>query len=158
MVPSRARPDFAALAGAVETQLKALQSSMRQPVESEIERGRLTAPQRSVMRALTHAEQGLALKDLSAEVGLSHSTVSGIVDRLHERGWLDRTADSVDRRRTVITVSAKVRQYIRKTLPQLTVNPLAAALADMTASERDKLLSSLTALNQALARRLRRAR
>jgi len=102
------------------------------------------------MRTLAHAKGGLALKDLAAEVGLSHSTVSGIVDRLEERRLVIRRADHDDARRTRITVSPPVRKYIRTTLPNLTLSPLAEALSMLAPSERDVLLASLTRLSAAL--------
>ena len=137
-------------ARAIEQQLRYIQRALRRPVESEIARGRLTAPQRSVMRTLAHAKGGLALKDLAADVGLSHSTVSGIVDRLEERRLVIRRADHDDARRTRITVSPPVRKYIRTTLPNLTLSPLAEALSMLAPSERDVLLASLTRLSAAL--------
>jgi DNA-binding MarR family transcriptional regulator len=137
-------------ARAIEQQLRYIQRALRRPVESEIARGRLTAPQRSIMRTLAHAKGGLALKDLAAEVGLSHSTVSGIVDRLEERRLVIRRADHDDARRTRITVSPPVRKYIRTTLPNLTLSPLAEALSMLAPSERDVLLASLTRLSAAL--------
>jgi DNA-binding MarR family transcriptional regulator len=137
-------------ARAIEQQLRYIQRALRRPVESEIARGRLTAPQRSVMRTLAHAKGGLALKDLAADVGLSHSTVSGIVDRLEERRLVVRRADHDDARRTRITVSPPVRKYIRTTLPNLTLSPLAEALSMLAPSERDVLLASLTRLSAAL--------
>jgi DNA-binding MarR family transcriptional regulator len=144
------RPDTRAQARAVERQLRQIQRALRRPVDSEIARGRLTAPQRSVMRALAHAKAGLALKDLAADVGLSHSTVSGIVDRLEQRGWVVRRTDDEDARRTRITVSQTVHRYIRKTLPELTLSPLVHALAALSNAERDALLASLTRLSEAL--------
>jgi len=137
-------------ARAIEQQLRYIQRALRRPVESEIARGRLTAPQRSVMRTLAHTKGGLALKDLAADVGLSHSTVSGIVDRLEERRLVVRRADHDDARRTRITVSPPVRKYIRTTLPNLTLSPLAEALSMLAPSERDALLASLTRLSAAL--------
>jgi len=54
----------------------------------------------------------MSLKDLSAAVGMAHSTVSGIVDRLEKRGMLERQADTADRRFTKIVASQAVRDYI----------------------------------------------
>jgi len=37
---------------------------------------------------------GMSVKELSQKVGLSHSTVSGIVDRLERKGLAARVQDS----------------------------------------------------------------
>ena len=58
------------------------------------------------MRAVTHNIGGMSLKDLSSEVDLSHSTVSGIIDRLEQKQMVVRRTDADDARRSVITVSA----------------------------------------------------
>src|SRR5262249_20701950 len=138
-------------ARAVEAQLRDIQRALRRPVESEMARGRLTAPQRNIMGALAHAESGFALKDLAREVGLSHSTVSGIVDRLEQKGWVERRVDRDDGRRTVISLAPVVRRYLVTTLPQVTLSPLAEALERFTPRERETLLRSLEQLNAALS-------
>ena len=47
----------------------------------------MTVPQVNALEELTRVD-GLSLKALSARMGLSHSTVSGIVDRLGRRGFV----------------------------------------------------------------------
>jgi DNA-binding MarR family transcriptional regulator len=42
-----------------------------------------------VMQALAE-KNGMSLKELGSAVGMAHSTVSGIVDRLEKRGMLER--------------------------------------------------------------------
>src|SRR6185312_16627789 len=87
------------LAQELEQHLTAIRQEIRRPVEAEFAKGGLTGPQRSVMQAVVHSE-GRSLKELSAQVGLAHSTVSGIVDRLEKRGMLKRNANPTDRRHT----------------------------------------------------------
>ncbi|MGC9946038.1 MAG: MarR family transcriptional regulator [Bryobacteraceae bacterium] len=98
------KPHLARMAQEIEGHLSAVRRILRQPVEAEFARGNLTAPQRGVMQALFHSG-GLSLKDLSGRVGLAHSTVSGIVDRLEERGLAQRRPDPTDARASVIVVS-----------------------------------------------------
>jgi DNA-binding MarR family transcriptional regulator len=88
------------MAREIEEHLSAVRQILRQPVEAEFARGNLTAPQRSVMQALFHSG-GLSLKELSRRVGLAHSTVSGIVDRLEKRGLATRRPDPADGRARV---------------------------------------------------------
>jgi MarR family transcriptional regulator, organic hydroperoxide resistance regulator len=146
------RDAISEIAKTVEQELRAIDRALRRPVEADMARGALTGPQRSVMRALVYAD-GLSLKDLSAEVGLSHSTVSGIVDRLEAQGIVARRVDPADRRRTVIAASTRVREYVRTTLPGLTLHPLATALRNMREDDRGRLLSALRQLREALTAR-----
>jgi DNA-binding MarR family transcriptional regulator len=103
---------IALLAQEIDQHLRAIRQSLRQPVEAEFAKGGLTGPQRSVMHVLVHSS-GLSLKELSRQVGLTHSTVSGIVDRLKKQGLVERRTDSHDRRVTKTATSAGVRNDAR---------------------------------------------
>lgn len=135
------------MAREIEGHLAAVRQILRQPVEAEFARGNLTAPQRSVMRALVQAD-GLSLKELSRRVGLAHSTVSGIVDRLQQRGLVARRRDASDGRATTIAVSRGVRDYLRDRLPGITLNPVVAALGRARPAERAAILEGLRTLRR----------
>ena len=85
------------IAQEIDQHLRAIQRTLRQPVESDFSRSGLTGPQRSVPQAVVRSG-GLSLKDASRQVGLAHSTVSGIVDQLEKQGLVERHADQEDRR------------------------------------------------------------
>jgi len=140
-------PESVRLAREIEQHLSALRQILRRPVEAEFARGNLTAPQRSVMQALFHSG-GLSLKELSRSVGLAHSTVSGIVDRLEKRGLAERRTDPADRRATTIVVSAMVRDYMRNTLPGISAGPLLAALRRAHPAERAAIVNGLRTLRR----------
>jgi DNA-binding MarR family transcriptional regulator len=133
----------------VEQHLRAIRQWLRRPLENEIARANLTGPQTSVMQALVQSG-GMSLKDLSNAVGLAHSTVSGIVDRLEKRGLVKRQADAADRRSCRIVPSAAVQSYVRDTLPTLALPPLARALARAVPAERAQILAGLRALRRLL--------
>jgi DNA-binding MarR family transcriptional regulator len=54
---------------------------------------------------LVQAEPDLRMSDLSARLGVSLSTVSGVVDRLVDQGFLDRRDDPADRRHVVLRIT-----------------------------------------------------
>ncbi|HLY19183.1 MAG TPA: MarR family transcriptional regulator [Bryobacteraceae bacterium] len=142
-------PELTRMVQELEEHLGAVRAILRKPVEAEFARGNLTAPQRSVMRALFHAE-GLSLKELSRRVGLAHSTVSGIVDRLEQRGLAERQSNQEDRRASTIVVSQAVRQYMRDTFPAIARDPVTAALRRAQPSERTAILEGLRLLRRVL--------
>src|SRR5262249_56345659 len=72
----------------------------RNPFEEAKETG-LTGPQVAVMACLV-TRGPMALTELSRTFSMSHSTASGIVDRLQQRGLLQRREDAADRGRTAI--------------------------------------------------------
>jgi DNA-binding MarR family transcriptional regulator len=143
------KQELARMAQEIDEHLRHVRQVLRQPIETEVARGSLTGPQRSVMQALVHAN-GMSLKDLSRSVGLAHSTVSGIVDRLVKKGLLARQSDKKDRRLSLIVPSRQVRDYVRNMLPALTIHPLLEALRRARPNERAAILKGLRALRRAV--------
>lgn len=135
------------MAEEIDLHLKAVRQILRQPIEAEFARGGLTGPQRSVMHAIVQSD-GISLKDLSKQVGLAHSTVSGIVDRLKKQGLVERKTDAVDGRISRIAASKTVRNYLCNTLPGLTIHPLIEALRHAKPAERDEILGGLRTLHR----------
>jgi len=141
------KPELARMAQEVDGHLTAVRQILRQPVEAEFARGRLTGPQRSVMQALFHSG-GMRIKDLSRRVGLAHSTVSGIVDRLERRGLVERQPNESDRRATTVAVSQMVRDYMRDTFPAMAIHPVMAALRRAKPAERAAVVEGLRILRR----------
>lgn len=54
---------------------------------------------------LVQAEPDLRMSDLSGRLGVSLSTVSGVVDRLVDQGLLDRRDDPGDRRHVMLRIT-----------------------------------------------------
>jgi DNA-binding MarR family transcriptional regulator len=144
------RAQLVAIAQEIDQHLSAVRSMVRKPLEAQFARGQLTGPQRSVMQALVFSD-GLSLKDLSRQVGLAHSTVSGIVDRLESRGLVKRDTHKTDRRLTVIAVTKPVKDFMEKTLPALTIDPLVEALRLAGPADRTIILEGLRKLRLILA-------
>jgi len=139
-----------AMAQEIDQHLSAVRNMVRKPLEAEFAKGELTGPQRSVMQPLVYSN-GMSLKELSRQVGLAHSTVSGIVDRLQSRGLVNRKSDESDRRLSVIVVSRQVQEFMQKTLPVLTIHPLVEALRVARPGDRAIILEGLRKLREILA-------
>jgi DNA-binding MarR family transcriptional regulator len=133
----------------MDKDLSAIRRLLRRPLEAEVARGELTVPQSAVMRAVVRHD-GISLKDLSREVSLAHSTVSGIVDRLEKRGMIERRADAADGRVTRIHPTAVVNRFVREQMPALSRGPLQAALERANANEREELVAALGRLRELL--------
>jgi DNA-binding MarR family transcriptional regulator len=140
-------------AEAIERDLRAVRQLLRRPLDAAIAEGGLTGPQQAAMAALVKAD-GLSLKELSRDLGLAHSTVSGIVDRLEKRGMVERKTDDADRRVSRIVPTRQVRQFVRETMPELERHPLAEALEEATAAERQAVAQGMGTLRRLLERRM----
>lgn len=132
-------------AESIERDLREIREKLRRPLEAKFAAGQLTGPQRSVMQVVFHSA-GMSLKDLSARLSLSHSTVSGIVDRLVTRGMLERRVNGADRRVSNIVVTKAVRDFMEKRAPRLTTEPLVRALTRATRGQRKTILKGLKTL------------
>src|SRR5437763_1923822 len=124
------------LAAEIDRHLRLVRKMLRRPVEVEAARAGLTGPQRGRMHALASAPEGLNLKELSCRLGLAHSTVSGVVDRLERRGLLVRERGTEDRRSTRIAISGPVRAFVQEQAPLLRQSPLARALGAAEPAQR----------------------
>jgi DNA-binding MarR family transcriptional regulator len=148
-MPMLAQPDpLAALAQQIEEQLARIRTRVRKPLASAVAAGRLTAAQQAAMRALVKSPEGLSLKALSQQMGLAHSTVSGIVDRLAARGMVERTRVAGDARFTSITPTQAVRDFLKTELPALTLGPLLDALERATPAQRETIRQGVNLLHE----------
>jgi DNA-binding MarR family transcriptional regulator len=143
------RNGIAEQANGMERDLGVIRRMLRKPLEAEVAKGGLTAPQVSVMQVVVRHD-GISLKDLSQAVSLAHSTVSGIVDRLEKRGMIQRKPDRVDGRISRIHPTQVVTEFVRKEIPALTRGPLEAALRHTTAAERAAIGQALRRLRELL--------
>lgn len=146
---SKKDPELTRLANEIDVELKSIRRELQKPIASAIARGGLTAPQRGVIEILV-STNGLSLKELSRRMGLTHSTVSGIVDRLEKRGLVARQQDPEDGRFSRIAVTEPVRNFVSKKLPELTAGPLVKALRRTSAGQRAKIIEGLRTLSRAL--------
>jgi len=133
----------------VEGGVRAVYRLLRRPFDPDIAASGLTVPQMNALEELTR-EDGLSLKALSARMALSHSTVSGIVDRLGRRGLVQRTPDERDRRYSRIFLSEEVREYVRRMRPSRRFGPIPRALELADAEERRQILEGVRTLRRLL--------
>jgi DNA-binding MarR family transcriptional regulator len=145
----KAPADVSEVAERMERDLSAIHHAMRKPLRSEVAKGELTRPQTAVMRIVV-SRPGISLRELSREVSLAHSTVSGIVDRLAKRSMVERAADDGDGRIVRVRPTAIVTTWIEEQLPQLKVGPLQGALQRADPEEREHLAEAVARLRNLL--------
>ena len=121
---------------------------------AEAESSGLTGPQVTLIASVV-SRGPMTLTELSRTLGMSHSTASGIVDRLASRGLLERSPDATDRRRTRIVVTDNVTRYVRE-LESGPAGRLATALSAATPAQRRTISRGLELLRELLDRTARR--
>lgn len=66
----------------------------------------LTGPQILILKEL-HTEKNVTVGEIAANVDLSQPTVTNILDRLENRGFISRSRSNVDKRRVNIKIEEK---------------------------------------------------
>jgi len=70
----------------------------------------VTHTQMMIMSILTHMGR-MKIGDISEEIGLSISTVSGILDRMEEQGYICRERSKDDRRVVYVALEEKYKKF-----------------------------------------------
>jgi DNA-binding MarR family transcriptional regulator len=89
------------------------------------------------------------LGELAEASGVNKSTTTELVDRLEARGYVGRMRDERDARRVFVGLTAAGERRATRTPSVLADDALRAALARMTADDRDALVRGLRALVRA---------
>ena len=128
----------------VARQIRALDRAVNREVHRDVAESGLTGPQVRAIEVLF--DRGpLSLKELSTELHLSHSTASGIVDRLARRRFVHREPHPDDRRVSRIAVTQEVTRYARAA-PRRLLSPLVDALQNVRPRERKQIIETLKRL------------
>ncbi|MGH4139565.1 MarR family winged helix-turn-helix transcriptional regulator [Clostridium sp.] len=108
----------------------------------------ITAPQAMVMGILSK-EKKIKISGLSNKLGLSNSTVSGIVDRLEKQGIVERERSREDRRVVYVNICPKFNEVhgdAHKLIRENTANVIKKA----TPEEISKIVEGLSILKKLL--------
>lgn len=103
----------------------------------------LTVPQLLCLRAIAGANGAeITVASVSSGVGLSAPTVSRILDRLEESGYIERARTQQDRRKVVLSLTRAGRKRL-KSLPTPLHDAFLQRLKKLRKAERVKLLAAL---------------
>lgn len=110
----------------------------------------VTMPQAKLLYLLS-ALGDLHMSDLVTRLGVSLSTVSGLVDRIVESGLAARHEDAADRRQVVVGLTATGATFIDR-FRELNARQMRELLNHLNDEELAGLRQSLNALSRAAAR------
>lgn len=100
----------------------------------------LTPIQVLVIEALRD-EEGVAAGDLGSKLHLDSATLSGVLERLAEKGWIVKETDETDRRSLRVYLSEKAKQ-------------LAEPIGEQRQKANDDVMESLSTEERILLKRL----
>ena len=130
------------------TLVKRIMSVVKQNFESDFKKMGVTQSQILVMRVLNHYGD-MKVSDISKELDLSNSTVSGIIDRLVEKKIVQRKRSDEDRRIVMISLADEYRQPVKKGLNAF-AQKMRKALSTMTEEDVESIIRGLEKLEKIL--------
>ena len=107
----------------------------------------LTLAQVRVLRWL--AKQPLSLGQLGNDLALAPPSMTRLVDRLEERGLIERHRDNEDRRRVLASLTRAGRQLVSE-IPFLEGTPIRSAVDRMPVADRNRIADAIEEFNAAV--------
>jgi len=101
----------------------------------------VTGPQLWALRVI-YREGRLSMGELSERMYLHISTVSGVVDRLEEKGYVERTRESMDRRIVKISLTKEGKRVVQRA-PEAAQGKLLHGLESLSRQEVKGIHASL---------------
>lgn len=130
--------------------LKKLNRSFGSLITRDLAEFGITVPQGLVLKQISDAPKTIG--QISKSIGLSYSTVSGIIDRLERDGWVMRIRDDADRRVIWIQNTSKVEET-KKQIPVFQENYYTELLQGLSEQEMDQIVDSLVKLTRQLEKK-----
>jgi DNA-binding MarR family transcriptional regulator len=147
-IPSKTR------AAAVEDVISGYEALMQRLADShapEFLEIPVTMPQAKLLYLLG-ASGELHMSELVTRLGVSLSTISGLVDRVVDHGLVTRREDPADRRQVLVGLTAEGSHFIDR-FRELNAGQMRALLALLDDEELEQVRVGLTALSHAATRR-----
>ena len=107
----------------------------------------LTPPQFDIVATLGNT-QGMTATELGERTLITKGTLTGVVDRLIERGWVERIAHGSDRRCQIIRLTKSGEALFARAFPTHMAH-LGACFAGTSAAEHKRWQNALRTLEQA---------
>jgi DNA-binding MarR family transcriptional regulator len=112
----------------------------------------MTLPRFDLLAQLERAPNGMTLGDLSRRMMVTNGNVTGLVERLTESGFIQRSALSTDRRVQIVKLTQKGRSQFDR-IAHAHENWVAELFSDLSHKEIDDLLRSLGKLKESVKAR-----
>lgn len=126
--------------------LKQIMDEIRNNMQEEFKEMNLTGPQVMLIGILSHHGE-MKISELSNRMGLSNSTVSGIVDRLEKQELVLRKRVEEDRRVVYVQVTADFQKRAKEYFNQFE-KKIADIMNETTQEDIEKIFEGLNLLKE----------
>ncbi len=142
-------PTTERLAGELRTEVNRLSFHFRTPAAH---RG-ITPTRLAALSALARQPDGCRTGDLAAQMGVSPSSMTRLVEILRDEGWLERRRDPADQRAYHLLLTASGHERLLA-LREETTTRLASDIAELDPDQIDALVRAIPVLRELADRRL----
>jgi MarR family transcriptional regulator, organic hydroperoxide resistance regulator len=131
--------------------MKHAQAAVKSRFIQEVVPKRLTIVQFNALQHLHWygGKAGMTISELGEHLGLAHSTVSGLVDRLERDNWIIRRKCDEDRRRSRVHLTEQSKQFFQERVDSAT-DFWRQTMGQLTPEEQDGLIRSLQRLTEVM--------
>lgn len=130
--------------------MKKVMSVIKHNMKSHFKERNLTGPQGMLVGTLAHHGE-MKVSELSERLGLTNSTVSGILDRLENQGLVERSRSKEDRRVVHVKVTDEFKKQSQKHFEE--INKMIEQMMSKAAPEElDIILEGMNTLERVINR------
>jgi DNA-binding MarR family transcriptional regulator len=137
------------------TLMKEVRTLIDKCLKTKVNLGNFTMPQTMIIYNL--AQHGtMKISDLSEKMGLTNSTVSGIVDRLEDQGVVARQRSTTDRRVVYVEFTPEHKKRHEDMHDQVD-QYFEEILSEIPSQEMESIINSFSILKEAFSNHLEKA-
>ncbi|WKV10297.1 MarR family transcriptional regulator [Thermoanaerobacterium sp. CMT5567-10] len=126
--------------------LKFIMNMIHKSMEDEFRELNITGPQGMIIGILMRHKK-MKISDLSEKMGLTSSTVSGIIDRLEKQGMVKRERSSDDRRVVYVSIDEEFREKSKEVFKKIE-DKFRDMMNKATKEEHDEIVKGLNTLKR----------
>lgn len=126
--------------------LKQIGDYIKENVKEEFAEMNLTGSQGMVVGTLAHNGE-MKISDISKKMGLSNSTVSGIIDRLEKQGFVERVRSEEDRRIVLVRITPEFKKKSKKHFTAIN-KKIDIIMNEASREDIDKIIDGLNILKE----------
>lgn len=130
--------------------MKKVTANIKHEIGCHFKEMNLTGPQGMLIGTLFHHGE-MKVSDLSEKLGLSNSTVSGILDRLEKQGQVERIRSKEDRRVVYVNITEDFKEQSKKQFVEIN-KMIEQMINKATPEELDKILEGMEVLRNVVER------
>jgi len=129
--------------------IKQINDRLQAELDAALKDGGITASQLRVLVILNESDKTVTQKDIETILGVSHPTVTGLVSRLENNGFVETYFDPLDKRNKIVRLTDKSRELSQRVQfsPEIMEKRLSS---NITPREKETLIKLLSKVRDSM--------